>query len=293
MSEVNLEKQNEHVNAGMEQANSDLNAANANVVEEPDEYEFEVADATQGQAKQDPATNRAFMLARIERKRQKKLEEEIERLKRGEISEDMRVAPELPAMPRIEDYTSDDALEKYGYDSSVAMAAFNQEMAGWQLKALDAKSVASAKQTQKVNQFIDQAGQYGNKVRQHYDVAERLNIPDFHVVEERVSSALPQGWANSIIDLFPEKSAAIFAHLDKNPAKLAQFANMNPQYATVELTRLADSMTIKPKQKISKAPEPDEILNASGGASSDVLKAMEKAAKEGNVSLYRELKAKL
>lgn len=289
----NLEKQNDTVNNGQGTANPAPEVTHANVITGPEEYEFEVADASQGHEKQDSATNRAFAAQRVARKRQKELEQRIEQLKQGQISDDMRVNPELPQMPKIEEFTSDAALEKYGFDTSVAMAAFNQKMADWQLQALDAKSVASAKQQQKVNQFINQAGDFGNKVRTHYDVAEKLNIQDFDAVEERVSGSLPQGWSNDIINLFPDKSAAIFAHLDKNPGKLAQFANMNPNLALVELTRLADSMTIKPKQKISQAPQPDEILNAAGGASSDVLKAMEKAAKDGNVSLYRQLKAKL
>ena len=293
MSESVVEMQNDNVNNDQALASAALDAANANAVQEVEEYEIEVAEASHGQAKQDQATNRAFAAQRIARKRQKELEEQIEKLKRGEVSDELRVKPDLPQSPSIDDYLSDDALEKYGYDQNKAFAAFNQANSEWQLKAMDAKSVASAKQSQQINQFIGQADQFGSKVRQHYDVAEKLAIPDYSAIEERIATSLPQGWANSVIDMFPDKSAAIFAHLDKNPAKLQSLASMNPNIAIVEFTRLADSLTIKPKSKLSQAPQPDEILNASGGAASTIMKQMEQAAKDGNVAKYRELKAQL
>lgn len=290
----NLELQNENVSNAQEQANSALENANANAQPEREEYEIEVAEASQGQEKQDPATNRAFAAERIARKRQKELEQQIEQLKQGQISDDLRVKPELPSQPNLDDYLSDTALEKYGYDQSVALAAFQRANTEWQLQAMDAKSIAQAKQSQRVSQFINQADGHAAKFRQHYDTAEKLGINKFDEIEERVTNSLPTGWANDIIGLFPEKSAAIFAHLDANPDKLARFASMNPSYATVELTRLADSLTIKKKAALSKAPPPDEALSGAGGGNqSDLLKQMEKAANEGNVSLYRQLKAKL
>lgn len=292
MSDTSLMMQQNLEQDGQGQANPELSAATANADDALEELEIVVVEATQGQ-KQDPATNRAYAALRLERKRQKELEAQIEQLKRGEVSEELRVKPELPQAPNIDDFLSDEALEKYGYDQNKAYAAFNQANSEWQLRALDAKSVASAKQSQQINQFISQADQYSGKVRQHYDVAEKLGITDYSAVEERVATALPQGWANSVIDMFPEKSAAIFVHLDKNPAKLQGLARMNPNLAIVELTRLADSMTIKPKAKLSQAPAPDEILNASGASSENILAAMEKAAAAGDVAKYRALKAQL
>ncbi|MGL5726594.1 MAG: scaffolding protein [Plesiomonas sp.] len=294
MSDNDLTMQQNLDANGQGQANPEQNQANANANDAPEEFEIVVADATQGQQKQDPATNRAFAAERIARKRQKELEQQVEQLKQGQISDDMRVKPDLPDMPKPEDFLSDVALEKYGYDQNVAMAAFQQANTEWQLKAMDARSVAQAKQSQRVSQFINQAGEHTAKVRQHYDTAEKLGITKFDEIEERITHALPQGWANDIIGLFPDKSAAIFAHLDANPDKLARFASMNPSYATVELTRLADSLTIKKKGAISKAPPPEEILSASGGAgNAELMKQLEKAAKDGNVALYRQLKAKL
>lgn len=294
MSDMNLEMQNENVDNNQAAATAELEVPNANGAEAVEEYEIEVANAAQtAEGKQDSVTNRAFAMARIERKRQKQLEEEIERLKRGELSEDMRVNPELPPMPKPEDFLSETAIEKYGYDQNVALAAFQQANSEWQLKAMDAKSVAAAKQTQKVSQFINQAGEYGEKVRKHYDVAEKLNIPDFQELEEKVATSLPQGWATDIINRFPDKSAAIFAHLGKNQDKLARLASMDPSSALIEVAYLARDLTIKPKAKVSKAPEPDEILNAAGGANSDIIKKMDEAARKGNVNLYRQLKAQL
>ncbi|MDU7769883.1 MAG: scaffolding protein, partial [Serratia marcescens] len=54
--------------------------------------------------KQDPATNAHFAAKRIERKRQRELEQQMEAVSRGELPDNLRVAPELPAQPDINQY---------------------------------------------------------------------------------------------------------------------------------------------------------------------------------------------
>lgn len=67
--------------------------------------------------KQDPAKNAEFARRRLERKRQRELEQQMEAVKRGEVPENLRVNPELPPQPNANDYFSDEALEKYGWDT--------------------------------------------------------------------------------------------------------------------------------------------------------------------------------
>lgn len=100
--------------------------------------------------KQDPETNAKFAQRRIERKRQRELEQQAEAVKRGELPESIRVTPELPPQPNYNDFFTDEALEKYGWDNARAQAAFQQATNDWLLKAQDVRSNAVAEQGRKV-----------------------------------------------------------------------------------------------------------------------------------------------
>ena len=95
--------------------------------------------------KQDPETNARFAAKRLERKRQRELEQQAEAVKRGELPENLRVNPDLPPQPNVNDYLGDDALYgKYNGDTAMAMAALQQANNEWNLKAQDARSNAVA-----------------------------------------------------------------------------------------------------------------------------------------------------
>ena len=112
---------------------------------------FEIVLKDDEKPKQDPATNAEFARRRIERKRQRELEQQMEAVKRGEFPEHLRVNPELPKQPDPNDYFSEDALAKYDYDQSRALAAFQQANSEWQIKAMDARSQAVAEQGRKTS----------------------------------------------------------------------------------------------------------------------------------------------
>lgn len=137
---------------------------------------FEIVLKDDEKPKQDPATNAEFARRRIERKRQRELEQQMEAVKRGELPEHLRVNPELPKQPDPNDYLSEDALAKYDYDHSRALAAFQQANSEWQIKAMDARSQAVAEQGRKTQEFTQQSAQYVEAARKHYDAAEKLNI---------------------------------------------------------------------------------------------------------------------
>lgn len=129
--------------------------------------------------KQDPAKNAEFARRRIERKRQRELEQQMEAVKRGELPESLRVNPDLPPQPDINAYLSEEGLAKYDYDNSRALAAFNAANTEWLMKAQDARSNAVAEQGRKTQEFTQQSAQYVEAARKHYDAAEKLNIPDY------------------------------------------------------------------------------------------------------------------
>ncbi|HGW4305875.1 TPA: scaffolding protein [Klebsiella pneumoniae] len=246
--------------------------------------------------KQDPATNAHFAAKRIERKRQRELEQQMEAVSRGELPDDLRVAPELPPQPDINQYLSDDGLAKYDYDQSRALAAFNAANTEWLMKAQDARSHAVAEQGKKTQAFTQQSAVYVDAARKHYDAAEKLNLPDYQAKEDAFRSMLAPGIDAEIMALFPEKSAAIFYHLGANPEKARSILSLPQTQAIIELTRLSDRLTLKPRGKqISGAPAVDEPVQGQlAAANRDALqKQMEAAASKGDTATYRMLKQKL
>lgn len=246
--------------------------------------------------KQDHETNKQFAARRVERKRQRELEQQMAAVQRGEVPESLRVTPELPKQPEYNDFLSDEALAKYGFDSSVALAAFNAAQSDWQVKSLDARSNAVAAQGRKTQEFTQQSQQAVEAARKHYDDAEKLNLPDYQEKEEAFRSIAPAGIDTQIMRLFPDKSAAVMYHLGANPEKTRRIMALDSQSALIELTRLADSLTLKPRGKqLSSAPATDEPIQGHAAAAnlSALQKQMEAASLKGDVDTYRKLKQKL
>lgn len=258
---------------------------------------FEIVLKDDEKPKQDPATNAQFAAKRLERKRQRELEQQMEAVNRGEVPENLRVTPDLPKQPDVNDFFGDDALySKYNGDTAMASAAFQQANNEWSTKAQDARSNAVAEQGRKTQEYTQQSAQYAEAARKHYDTAEKLNLPDYQDKEDAFMSLVPPQVAADIMMLFPEKSAAIAYHLGANPEKARQLLAMNGQQALIELTRLSERLTLKPRGKQrSEAPEADTGIKGSVTAANvDALqKQIDKAASAGNTELYRKLKSQL
>ncbi|MDH0767900.1 scaffolding protein [Citrobacter freundii] len=246
--------------------------------------------------KQDPETNAKFAQRRLERKRQRELEQQAEAVKRGELPENLRVSPDLPSQPNANDFFSDEALAKYDYDQTRALAAFQQANNEWLVKAQDARSNAVAEQGRKTQEYTQQSAQYVDAARKHYDAAEKLNIPDYQEKEEAFTQLVQPQIVSELMLLFPEKSPALIYHLGSNPEKTRQILQMNQQQALIELTRLSERLTLKPRSKpVSEAPNPDEPIQGQAVAAniSALEKQMNAAAEKGDVDKYRKLKAQL
>lgn len=246
--------------------------------------------------KQDPATNAHFAAKRLERKRQRELEQQMEAVKRGEVPENLRVNPELPPQPNANDYFSDEALEKYGWDANRAQAAFTQANNEWLIKAQDARSNAVAEQGRKTQEFTNQSAQVVEAARRHYDAAEKLNLPDYQEKEDAFRQTVPAGVDTQIMTLFPEKSAALMYHLGANPETTRRILALDGQRALIELALLSERLTLKPRGKqVSSAPAADIPVTGDVTAAnrSAIQKQMEAASSKGDVETYRALKAKL
>lgn len=245
--------------------------------------------------KQDPVTNAKYAQNRLERKRLRELEQQAEAVQRGELPEALRVNPDLPPQPNVNDFFSDEALEKYGYDQVRANAAFTQANNEWLVKAQDARGNAAAEQGRKTQQFTQQSAQVVEAARKHYDAAEKLNLPDYQAKEDVFRQVAP-GYDVDIMRLFPEKSAAIMYHLGANPEKARQILSMDPQRQLIEMTLLSERLTLKPRGKqVSEAPIPDEPVQGQAVAANvaALQKKIDAAALKGDVTLYRQLQAQL
>lgn len=270
--------------------------ANANTGEGQDEGFEIVLKGDENEQKHDPAKNAEGYQRRIERKRQRELEQQAAAVQRGELPENLRVKPNLPAQPNINDFLSDEGMAKYGYDQNRAMAAFQQANTDWQVQAMDARSDAVAEQGRKSQAYTQQTHAYAEAARVHYDAAEKLNLPDYQEKEEAFRALVPPGLDSEIMALFPEKSAAMLYHLGANPEKVRQLLNMNQQMALIELTRLSERLTVKPRGKqVSAAPGADEPIQPNVAASNkaSLEKQMQAAADKGDTDTYRKIKQKL
>lgn len=284
------------LHANQQTANADVDSAANGANAQEEGFEIVLSD-DESKTKQDPATNAHFAAKRLERKRQRELEQQMEAVKRGELPETLRVKPDLPDQPDINQFLSDEGLSKYDYDQSRAIAAFNAANTEWLMKAQDARSNAVAEQGKKTQQFTEQSTQYVEAARKHYDAAEKLNIPDYQEKEDVFMQQVPPQVSADIMRYFPEKSAALMYHLGANPEKLRRLLAMNDgMAATIELTRLAEKLTIKPRGKeVSQAPVADVAITGDvSAANTDAIrKQMEAASSKGDVETYRKLKAKL
>ena len=106
---------------------------------------------------------------RIARKREMQMQETIDKLNKGEISDDLKVNAELPAKPDYQNYLSEEALEKYDYDTNRALAQFTNDQNQWLLDVQAAQNNASAQQQKKVSDYINRSSQIQGYVKQHYD----------------------------------------------------------------------------------------------------------------------------
>lgn len=280
-------------NAAASAVDTSLNANSE--VGQDDGFEIVLKD-DENKPKQDPETNAKYAQRRLERKRQRELEQQAEAVKRGELPENLRVNPELPSQPNANDFFSDEAMEKYGWDSGRAQAAFQQANNEWLIKAQDARSNAVAEQGRKTQEYTQQSAQHVEAARKHYDAAEKLNIPDYQEKEDAFMQVVPAPVATDIMRLFPEKSAALMYHLGANPEKARQLLSMDGQQALIELTRLSERLTLKPRGKqVSEAPIPDEPVQGQAVAANvaALQKKIDAAALKGDVTLYRQLQAQL
>lgn len=226
---------------------------------------------------------------RIQRRREKALREAREAIDRGELPDDLRVNPTLPAKPNPEDYFGDAGLERFQYDQGRAQAQYSADLLEWNDKAIEARSNANSAQTQRVQDYRQRSTKAAEIMKGIYDQAEQYNWHDFEEKESELSRVLGDGIDIQIGELFPDNAAAIIYHLGSNPHKLDEIKAMGGTAAVVALTRLSDKLKIVPAgRQRSNAAEPDTGLPRGENLKSvaGVKAAMDVAANKGDHQRY-------
>lgn len=237
--------------------------------------------------------NRQNAEKRLQRKQEKQMRERREAIERGELPENLRVKPELPAMPDINDFMGDDVLwDKFGGDENRARQAYSAAIVKWNEDSFNARSTAQATQAQRIQDLRNQSAQAGELVKKFYDDAEKLGLPDFEDKEDAFRASMPEGVDIDIMRLFPEKAAAMIYYLGSNPKEIERIKAAGPQIALVELTRLESRLTVKPRNsQRSSAPDPDSGLQGGpvAGGIERLKTEMDKAARSGDTKRFLEL----
>lgn len=239
--------------------------------------------------------NQVNAARRVSRKMQSQIEQQVERLKAGQIDDGLRVDVEMPPEPNINDYLSEDAVaNKYDYDTVKAQAAFQQANTKWLRDCQTATASAQAKQQSNVNDFLNNTKQNSAKIGSYYDAAEKLDV-NFDEVEKNVSEKLPAGWYQDLVSNFGDKAPKVMAYLDKNPSALAEFSSMDPVQALLRFSDLTHQVKmVSKKQQLSSAPDADTPItgNPPESLSQEALEAkIDDALENGNLDEYRRLKA--
>lgn len=292
----------QNVNTGTPDVNTGANAGDGqDGGEDFDSFEIVLAGSEQNtEDRNKPLSHNEVNAARrLARRREKQLRQQREAFKRGEIPEDLRVAPEDVPQPNWKDYLSGDALEKYDYDEGAAQAAYNADLQKWHLKQLDARSMAMSQQTKRLNEFDRASEQQLKLASDFYSRAEKLAVDDFDEKEEAFRAAGLDGIDAQIMQRWPDKAPAVVYHLGANPEKAERLKNMiqsDPVGATIYITELVSALNLKPKRR-STAPDPDDgITNVGSGAvrtAEDYQRLAEKAAEEGDTQKYLALRKKV
>lgn len=242
---------------------------------------------------QDEQRKRNAAFARLRRERDE-FERKNRELQQGYIPQELQqkigVQAQLPAMPTLDQFPE----EKFEWNDTARMAAYQAAIANWQLDVATANNDAQFRSSQNLRHHAEQQARFTQAYGTYVDRAEKLNLPDFEQTEEVARQLLPQGWDQEIISRFGQDAPALMYYLGKNPAEVARLKNMDSVDATIELTRLSNRLDLRKTNvnRISRAGEADSPLSGNVPVN-DALAKLEKLANSGDIAGFRALKKQL
>lgn len=270
---------------------------------EDDDSEYEIVEQ-EPEPSPDAKRNKAFAKQRIEAKEAKRKADELERrleaVQRGEIPEELKeqlsVAPELPDQPSYEDFFSDKALEKYGYDTTKAQAAFMAAQQKWLYDAQNARTVSQTNEVKRRQQFIESEQARVKAVKAVVKSAAEIGIKDFDSAEDALNAVIPNG-SVIVAGMFGDDSreaAAVVNYLGKNPDEAKRIQSLPPEQAQREVYSLGyRKLQIRKKQKAK--PEADTALEGGSpvGSTNTGIAQLRKAFDTMSTTEFRQKKIEL
>lgn len=272
------------------------------------ESEYEIveqsSEPSQDKDKQRKANARLAFEKREAKRKARELEQKIERMKAGELPDDvkesLKLDNKLPEQPSIEDYFSDQAMAKYDYDSARAQAAYQAAQSKWLLDVQSAQAANSVKEGQARQQYIQQQEKQ-LKVRKSYeDAVDELRIPDFEQSEsELIKNAEGVLGSKQAAETIPYEIASVFGkntkqavavvnYLGKNPGELQRILSIrDPMEQIAELTELGYTKLQVTKRKRKPKPEADESLPGAQQAGVNDMARLKKALDKGPAEFRR------
>jgi len=271
---------------------------------EEGEDEYEVVERKPEPSPEAKKQNAAFAKQRIEAKEAKRraqeAEEQLRQIEQGYIPESLKeklsVQPSLPEQPKWEDYFSDSALEKYGYDQSRAQAAFNAAQSQWLFDAQNARSTSQVQETQKRQQFIEQERKRIQAVQKVAKAAESLNLETFDDSAGKLDKMIP-GSVDYIAGFFgadSREAAAVINFLGRNPERAREINSLSAPEALNELAKLGyRELLIQKKKRV--VPDADSGLEGGAPAPVNTTAWKKELSKliESDTAEYRKRKAEI
>ncbi len=171
--------------------------------------------------------------------------------------------PVKPVMPRIGNFTGDDAFEKY----EAAMEKFHDDTAEYHRKL----AASEAKQASKASYEQARQDEAASRVASTFDERTRA--------AEAKNPAIREAMNDTVLSDVVKRNPALFEAIRRSPvgpelilklhgdfAEAQRLATLDPLTAVMEVGRMAAALSAPPDKKktISQAPEPIAPLNAGG-----------------------------
>lgn len=252
--------------------------------EEIEDHSFILSDDGASES-EDRKRNAAFAKMRLKKKQ---AEEEARRLREGHISNEG-----APTAPKAEDFLSDVVIDNtYAGDPDKARNAFLLAQSRHQDELNGFRELKSRENTQRVVQLERVA----NAQERFIEESQKWNIPNYETHVDNAETLLKHD-ADELKRAFPEEAPILLAHLGANPHKIDQFqteALTDPIVAFANIAKLANRLkqaaNEKKPKRVSTAPSETAPQGDAQTPIGDIQKRMDKAARDGKVDLYRQLK---
>lgn len=236
--------------------------------------------------------------ARQMKREKKKLEQMLDQLKSGFVPEQPQEEGDNDAPPDFDAYFTEEALEKSGHDSTVALARYQADVKAWE-KTREQQASEKQEAAKKVNeQYQHAVTQAIKQMEQFQAAADEVKISGYEQAEEAfIKAAGSPDIVVHISKLFGEdmqkQAVATVNYLGKNPSEFERISKMPLLDQQREILLLGTQKLRLQKRSATPKTQPD--LGVQGDAStsqSSYAKELKKLL-GGDHSAFRKRKKEI